>query len=213
MALTLIDLDGTLLKGPSSEKLFFLFLLKNRIIGLRQIAATVFFLARWSHVFGVTVFKKNKAYLAGLNCDRIKEQAALFVKSKIIKRFHPQMVQRIADHHKKGDVTVLLTGTLDMIAGPIGLALGIHYICATTCSSRNSIFTSNPPLIHPFGPDKLRFSKEICQKLGCELSDCTAYGNSTDDIPLLEAVAHPVAVYPDKGLRRHAREHSWECIE
>nr|NIU61734.1 HAD-IB family hydrolase [Stutzerimonas stutzeri] len=32
------------------------------------------------------------------------------------------------------------------------------------------------------------------------------------DIPLLERVGHPVAVYPDDGLAAHARSQGWEIV-
>jgi hypothetical protein len=44
---------------------------------------------------------------------------------------------------------------------------------------------------------------------GYDLSRSFAYSDSVTDIPMLEAVGHPVAVNPDKALRRHAIEHGW----
>ena len=32
------------------------------------------------------------------------------------------------------------------------------------------------------------------------------------DLPMLEAVGHPVAVNPDRGLLRAAREREWEVV-
>ena len=40
-----------------------------------------------------------------------------------------------------------------------------------------------------------------------------AYADTYWDLPLLDKVGHPVAVYPDAQLAAHARERGWETIE
>jgi phosphoserine phosphatase len=40
-----------------------------------------------------------------------------------------------------------------------------------------------------------------------------AYGDTAQDIPLLEHAAHPVAVYPDKRLLAVAKERGWQIIK
>jgi len=39
-----------------------------------------------------------------------------------------------------------------------------------------------------------------------------AYADSYSDLPVLERVGRPVAVYPDPELTAHAKEHNWEII-
>ena len=44
---------------------------------------------------------------------------------------------------------------------------------------------------------------------GLDLSQCWAYSDSANDLPMLTAVGHPVAVNPDVTLKRIARENGW----
>ena len=44
---------------------------------------------------------------------------------------------------------------------------------------------------------------------GVDLSSSYAYSDSITDLPMLEAVGHPVAVNPDRDLRRIAAERGW----
>jgi HAD superfamily phosphoserine phosphatase-like hydrolase len=214
LSLVIIDLDGTLLEGhASSERLFFRFLLERRIIGLRQLSAFIYFFLRWSAVYGRTTAKKNKAYLAGLEVATIETAAEEFVGTRLIGRCCGELKQRISSHLARGDVAVLLTGSLEMIARPVCSAFGIQQMRATRCSVRNGMFTHDPPLVHPFAREKLRISREAGRQLGYDLAGATAYGNDVFDIELLEAVSRPVAVHPDKALRRHALARSWEIIE
>jgi phosphoserine phosphatase len=39
-----------------------------------------------------------------------------------------------------------------------------------------------------------------------------AYGDTEQDVPLLEHADHPVAVYPDAKLKAVALERGWEII-
>ena len=45
-----------------------------------------------------------------------------------------------------------------------------------------------------------------------DLGQCYAYSDSASDLPMLEAVWHPVAVNPDTRLERHARRHGWPIV-
>ncbi len=52
---------------------------------------------------------------------------------------------------------------------------------------------------------------EVLSRLKVEKVD-VAYGDTVMDIPLLENAAHPVAVYPDAGLRATALQRGWEIL-
>jgi phosphoserine phosphatase len=55
--------------------------------------------------------------------------------------------------------------------------------------------------------------RELAEVRGYELSACTAYSDSHTDIPFLETVGRPVAVNPDRALRRVAVERGWQVLE
>jgi len=44
------------------------------------------------------------------------------------------------------------------------------------------------------------------------LENCFAYSDSVTDLPMLEAVGHPHAVNPDRGLRAAAAVRGWPVI-
>ena len=54
--------------------------------------------------------------------------------------------------------------------------------------------------------------EEIARWEGLDLGQCYAYSDSASDLPMLEAVGHPVAVNPDGRLARHARDHGWPIV-
>jgi phosphoserine phosphatase len=61
---------------------------------------------------------------------------------------------------------------------------------------------------YAYGPTKAEALHELEAK-GIDLSASYAYSDSHTDLPLLEAVGNPVAVNPDRELRKIAEEREW----
>ncbi len=53
--------------------------------------------------------------------------------------------------------------------------------------------------------------EQVLSQLGVQRVD-VAYGDTAQDIPLLEHAEHPVAVYPDQALKATALERGWEIL-
>ena len=60
------------------------------------------------------------------------------------------------------------------------------------------------------GPAKAEAVRALAEREGLDLSRCTAYSDSANDVPLLSAVGHAVAVNPDGPLREQARARGWD---
>jgi HAD superfamily hydrolase (TIGR01490 family) len=63
---------------------------------------------------------------------------------------------------------------------------------------------------YAYGPYKAQAMEEAAAGDGIDLSASYAYSDSYTDVPMLEAVGHPVAVNPDRVLLKLARERNWE---
>src|SRR5204862_314267 len=63
---------------------------------------------------------------------------------------------------------------------------------------------------YAYGVEKAGAMREIADRIGLDLAGSYAYSDSITDLPMLEAVGHPVAVNADKELRRLAEERDWE---
>jgi phosphoserine phosphatase len=60
------------------------------------------------------------------------------------------------------------------------------------------------------GPAKADAIAQLANVEGLDLRRCTAYSDSVNDLPMLNAVGNAVAVNPDSGLYRTARERGWD---
>jgi HAD superfamily hydrolase (TIGR01490 family) len=211
MKLAFFDIDGTLLAG-STERRFSRYLLRKGYLGPRQVASFLWFLLRHIRTYGRDVLKKNKAYLDGIDVERIRALAEEFVAAEVMPQLYAPVVQRLQRHLKAGDTAVLLSGTLEPIARALGAALGVQHVCATICDERQGRYTSAAPHRHPFGAVKRTLATWIATEMGADLRDAAAYGDSRHDLELLEAVGHPVAVRPDAPLLATARGNRWDII-
>jgi HAD superfamily hydrolase (TIGR01490 family) len=211
MQLVIFDIDGTLLPG-SSERQFWRFLLRRGRQGPRQVLAYLIFALRYLPAGGIATFKKNKAYLFGLACEDIETLAIEFVDRILLPQLFAPVVQRLKLHQNRGDVVVILSGTLDPIARALAQRLGVTHVWGTQCAQRNGVYSAQPPELHPYAGTKLSLGRLIARTLDCALGEAYAYGDSGHDLTLMAAVGHPVAVQPDTKLARAAHAYGWEII-
>jgi HAD superfamily hydrolase (TIGR01490 family) len=211
MTLAIFDIDGTLVRG-STERRFWRYLFARRRQGPRQILAGAWFLVRYLPRYGIHVAKKNKAYLVGLTTAEVAALAADFVAREALPRLHEPAVQRLQQHLRSGDTVALLSGTLEPIARALAEHLGVQHVRATACAERDGRYLAHPPVVHPFGAQKVRSAAELAAELRTDLRLATAYADSVHDLTLLEAVGSPVAVRPDRHLLRAARANAWDVI-
>jgi phosphoserine phosphatase len=59
------------------------------------------------------------------------------------------------------------------------------------------------------GPAKAEAVRALAEREHLDLALCSAYSDSSNDIPMLSLVGQPVAINPDAKLRRHARALGW----
>jgi HAD superfamily hydrolase (TIGR01490 family) len=211
MDVAIFDIDGTLLRG-SSERRFWRYLWTHRRQGPRQLLAYVLFLLRYLPIGGIHTIKKNKAYLTGLATAEIERLAAEFVAEDFAHTAYPAVVSRLKQHVARGDLVLLLSGTLQPIARALGQTLGVAHVCATLCNESRGMLRSAPPDRHPFHRAKVPLAREFAELNGLDLRRATAYSDSYHDIELLESVGSPVVVNPDRKLLATALERGWEVV-
>ena len=68
-----------------------------------------------------------------------------------------------------------------------------------------------PPLIAE--GEKAAAIKRICHEYDADPTQSKAYSDSFSDAPMLESVGEPVAVNPDRRLKRVAAQRGWPVLE
>jgi phosphoserine phosphatase len=63
-----------------------------------------------------------------------------------------------------------------------------------------------------YGEGKAQALREFAASEGIDLGCSWAYSDSVSDLPMLEAVGHPVAVNPDAELAEIAKREDWQIL-
>jgi HAD superfamily hydrolase (TIGR01490 family) len=123
----------------------------------------------------------------------------------------------VEKHRGRGDRLAVVTATNDFVTRPIARAFGIDALIATELERA----PDGRPTGRIRGVPALREGKitRLAQWLagqGASIDDfetVTFYSDSTNDLPLLERVSHPVATNPGPALARIASERGWPILK
>jgi len=131
------------------------------------------------------------------------------------------LVQR---HRADGDLCAIVTATTELISGPIAHLFGIDHLVATRPATVDGLeggpFTGEIVGEPCYRQHKVsRIADWLATRppgagrnLG-EFEQSWFYSDAIGDLPLLDAVSHPVAVSPDERLRAHALRSGWPILE
>jgi len=112
-------------------------------------------------------------------------------------------------HLDRGQRVWLVTAAPIEIAQVIARRLGLTGALGTVAEHRDGVYTGQlvGEMLH--GPAKAEAVKALAAREGLDLTRCSAYSDSFNDLPMLELVGDPCVINPDHHLRAHAKEHGW----
>jgi HAD superfamily hydrolase (TIGR01490 family) len=113
-------------------------------------------------------------------------------------------------HLDAGQRVWLVTATPVELASIIARRLGLTGALGTVAETENGCYTGRLIGVPLHGPAKAEAVRALAEREGLDLSRCTAYSDSINDVPMLSATGHAVAINPDPDLKKAAREHGWE---
>lgn len=113
---------------------------------------------------------------------------------------------------ERGFRLVLVTGELDFVLEPVVRYFGFHDLICNSLVYENGAATGEVvrPLIAE--REKVEAVMKVCQEYNGLPAQSKAYSDSFSDLPMLEAVGNPVAVNPDRRLRRVAAARGWPAL-
>jgi len=114
----------------------------------------------------------------------------------------------IEEHQAEGRDVVIVSTSGEEVVGPIGEMLGVDKVIATRMVTKDGRYTGEIEF-YAYGTRKASAMRELAEAEGYDLGASYAYSDSATDLPMLDAVGHPVAVNPDRALRKIALERGW----
>ena len=112
-------------------------------------------------------------------------------------------------HLDAGQRVWLVTATPIEVAAVIARKLGLTGALGSVSETVDGVYTGRlvGEILH--GEAKAEAVRALADREGLDLTQCAAYSDSANDIPMLELVGRPCAVNPDSRLRAHARANGW----
>ena len=113
-------------------------------------------------------------------------------------------------HLDAGQRVWLVTAAPAELASLIARRLGLTGALGTVAENEDGVYTGRLVGEPLHGPAKAEAIRALAEREGLDLSRCSAYSDSANDVPMLSIVGDPVAVNPDAQLKRIARENGWK---
>ncbi len=204
-AAAFFDLDRTLLRRSSALALAGSFrergFISRRLLA-KAAAWQLLFVARGaSHEAVRRGAEDGLRVLAGHRPEELRELIAEAIEPVLRPLVYAEPLRLVEHHHERGERVYVVSATLQEIVEAIADDLGFDGALGTICEVHDGHYTGRAVrALH--AEAKADCVRALAESDGFDLSVCTAYSDSHTDLPFLEAVGHPVAVNPDRALRR-----------
>lgn len=213
MEAAFFDLDKTVISKSSSLALsrpFYRAGLVSRSTLLKGAYAQLVYL-----LLGADEKKMDKAKegMLALSKGWDRAQVEEIVREALITVVDPFVYQEALDlvalHRALERRVYIVSSSPEEIVGPLAEHLGITDVIATRAEIVDGKYTGGLEF-YCYAENKAVAIREVAEREGVDLSASYAYSDSATDLPMLQAVGHPVAVNPDRELRKVAEKEGWQ---
>jgi len=128
-----------------------------------------------------------------------------FVKEKI----YSEGLALVKDLIRRRKHTVLLTATNRIIAGPLAELFGFEDLLATELEKKDDLFTGMINGEYAACQGKVVLAEAYCKGKGIMLKKTAYYGDSINDVFILDAVGFPYVVNPRREMEEVAQAKGW----
>ena len=149
------------------------------------------------------------AFIAGHTVEELEDLGEEIFDEAMAHRIWPGTRALAQMHLDQGQRVWLVTAAPIEIAQIIARRLGLTGAMGTVAEHVDGVYTGRlvGDMLH--GPAKGEAVKALAAREDLDLSRCSAYSDSYNDLPMLSLVGDPCAINPDARLRHHARDQGW----
>jgi len=149
--------------------------------------------------------------LRGFTPTQMRELVAEALEPVLRPLVYDEPLRLLERHRERGEPSYIVSAALQEVVEAMADDLGFDGALGTVCEVEDGVYTGRGVRsLH--GEHKAEAVRELALEHGYDLAGSTAYSDSHTDLPFLEAVGNPVAVNPDRALRRVATERGWPVL-
>jgi putative phosphoserine phosphatase/1-acylglycerol-3-phosphate O-acyltransferase len=206
----LFDFDGTLIAGFSVVQ-FLREQVRQRRLSLddarRMVSNTARLMAQRASVS--ELFIASCELLAGADEREYAAFGREVYEKRIARLIYPEARALIREHRACGHTVAIVSSATQHQVYPAAEDLGVGTVCCTELDVKDGVFTGKVEGDVCWGEGKLSAARRLAESSGFRLDKAFFYSDSDEDIPLLEAVACPRVLNPNRKLARVAEQRGW----
>lgn len=211
-AIAVFDIDGTILRDSSAERIFVRYLLARGELNIVDVANFVKHLLITFPRNWVMATKGNKFYLKGKSSHRIEKLAEECFRKEIVSKISDVARRKIEEHRRCGQEIVLLSGTLDVLLWCFQEYLEADHTHGSMLRVSNGRYTGDIYGIYPYGRVKAEIVRDYYGRSPYDLSASYAYANHISDFEFLGLFGHSALVNPTPGLIAKAKRKGIDTV-
>lgn len=213
-AAAFFDVDNTLMRGASLFH-FAAGLARRKFFTATQIAG--FARAQAKFVLSgaedledmASATESALSFVNGRTVSELIDLGQEIFTDSLVDKLIPGTLALAQGHLDAGQRVWLVTATPVELATIISSHLGLTGALGTVAEVVDGVYTGRLVGAPLHGMAKAEAVRALAEREGLDLSRCSAYSDSANDIPMLSLVGRAIAVNPDGALRDHARDNDW----
>jgi phosphoserine phosphatase len=156
---------------------------------------------QWAQGLMVNSLKMVK----GATPEKMKLVGEWAVEHDLWKKRRDDVIARLQNHAAQGAQVYIASSVVEPMIEPFARRVGAQTIGTPVEYANGNVRVAGELVAQE------RKIGQVLSRLGVDRVDF-AYGDTVQDVPLLEHADHPVAVYPDGALKAVALERGWEIF-
>ena len=216
-AAAFFDLDKTIIAKSSTlafgRPLYKAGFLNRRALLKAGIAQIVYVMVGADHDQMEKVRGQLLALTKGWDRVQVQELVRETVDEIVAPLVYAEALALIDEHHRAGRTVVIISSSPEEVVRPLAVYLGVDDVIATRSKSGPDGRYTGELDFYAYGPGKAEAIRDLAERDGVDLTASYAYSDSATDLPMLEAVGHPVVVNPDKELADIAVARDWQVMD
>jgi len=152
--------------------------------------------------------------MKGASKDEVLRRGQAFAREEVRSGLRPGAIEVIEKHKSQGDILIIISAAVDVIAKPIGDMMRFNFVLSTemafdSCNTLKLNFMNG----NCYGQEKTIRFKSLVGKNPCLQqyhTHVTFYSDSISDLAMFELANVCVPVHPDRELSKYALEKGWQ---
>jgi len=161
--------------------------------------------------WGQDLMVKSLSMVKDATPEKMKLVGEWAVEHNLWKKRREDVIARLTNHKSQGAQVYIASSVIEPMIEPFARRIGVQTIGTPVEYSNGQVRVAGDLVAQERKIEQVL--THLSAVLGSKVQRIDfAYGDTEQDIPLLEQADHPVAVYPDEKLKKYAVTRGWEIL-